>query len=72
MGYDDLKVTEAYHFLSSIVEDRQREPGMEQVVSAMRVVDAMDRSCDSGDWEAVSADVPPATTVEGGAEGAGV
>jgi predicted dehydrogenase len=71
MGYDDLKVTEAYLFLSTIAEDRQREPGIEQVVSAMRVVDAMDRSCDSGDWEAVAADVPPATTVEGGAEGAG-
>jgi predicted dehydrogenase len=71
MGYDDLKVTEAYLFLSSIAEDGQREPGIEQVVSAMRVVDAMDRSCDSGDWEAVSADVPPATTVKGSAEGAG-
>jgi predicted dehydrogenase len=71
MGYDDLKVTEAYKFLTSIAEDRQREPGIEQVVSAMRVVDAMDRSCDSGDWEAVSADVPPATTVKGSAEGAG-
>lgn len=71
MGYDDLKVTEAYHFLSSIVEDRQREPGIEQVVSAMRVVDAMDHSCDSGNWEAVSADVPPATTVGGGAERGG-
>jgi predicted dehydrogenase len=71
MGYDDLKVTEAYLFLSTIAEDRQREPGIEQVVSAMRVVDAMDRSCDSGDWEAVAADVPPATTVERSAEGAG-
>jgi predicted dehydrogenase len=71
MGYDDLKVTEAYHFLSSIAEDRQREPGMSQIVSAMRVVDAMDRSCESGDWETVSAEVPPATTVERGAEGAG-
>lgn len=71
MGYDDLKVTEAYHFLSSIAEDRQREPGMEQVVSAMRVVDAMDRSCDSGDWEMVSAEIPPATRVERDAKGAG-
>ena len=71
MGYDDLKVTEAYHFLSSIAEDRQREPGMRQVVSAMRVVDAMDRSCESGDWEAVSAEAFAATTGERGAEGAG-
>ena len=60
MGYDDLKVTEAYNFLSSIAEDQQREPGTREVVSAMRVVDAMNRSCDSGVWEAVSAEAPTA------------
>ena len=54
MGYDDLKVTEANNFLSSIAEDRQREPGMREIVSAMRVVEAMDRSCDSGRWEGIS------------------
>jgi predicted dehydrogenase len=70
MGYDDLKVTEAYKFLTSIAEDRQREPGMREIVSAMRVVEAMDRSCDSGSWEAVSAEASAATG-EGGAEGAG-
>ena len=73
MGYDDLKVTEAYKFLASIAEDRQREPGVREVVSAMRVVEAMDRSCDSGAWEAVSsaeASVAGATG-ERGAEGAG-
>ena len=53
MGYDDLKVTEAHKFLSSIAEDRQREPGMREIVSAMRVVDAMDRSCGTGRWERV-------------------
>lgn len=55
MGYDDLKVTEAHKFLTSIAEDRQDEPGMDEIVSAMRVVEAMDRSCDSGGWEAVPA-----------------
>ncbi|MDQ4107139.1 MAG: Gfo/Idh/MocA family oxidoreductase [Actinomycetota bacterium] len=69
MGYDDLKVSEAYKFLTSIAEDRQRKPGMREVVSAMRVIDAMDRSCDSGNWEMVSAEAPPATTIERGAEG---
>ncbi|MGH3089634.1 MAG: Gfo/Idh/MocA family protein [Rubrobacteraceae bacterium] len=53
MGYDDLKVSEAYTFLSSIAEGIQREPGMREIVSAMRVIAAMDRSCDSGEWEAV-------------------
>src|SRR5829696_2301362 len=73
MGYDDLKVTEAYTFLTSIAEDRQREPGMREIVSAMRVVDAMDRSCDSGSWETVSVESPTAqaSTGERGAEGAG-
>jgi predicted dehydrogenase len=73
MGYDDLKVTEAYKFLTSIAEDRQREPGMREIVSAMRVVEAMDRSCDSEGWEAVSAEssTAQAATGERGAEGAG-
>jgi len=53
MGYDDLKVTEAERFLSSIADDRQREPGIREIVSTMRVVGAMDRSCDSGRWESV-------------------
>jgi predicted dehydrogenase len=73
MGYDDLKVTEACKFLTSIAEDRQLEPGMREIVSAMRVVDAMDRSCESGNWEAVSDAASAARTAAGqrGAEGAG-
>ncbi|MEW6637807.1 MAG: Gfo/Idh/MocA family oxidoreductase [Actinomycetota bacterium] len=58
MGYDDLKVTEAHRFLTSIAEDCQREPGMREIVSAMRVVEAMDRSCESGGWEKVAQTVP--------------
>ena len=61
MGYDDLKVTEAYKFLTSIAEDSQGEPGMREIVSAMRVVEAMDRSCESGSWETV----PTPATAEG-------
>jgi hypothetical protein len=60
MGYDDLKVAEAYRFLSSIADGRQREPGIREIVSTTRVVAAMDRSCDSGRWEAVE------ETVSGG------
>ena len=59
MGYDDLKVTEAYKFLTSIAEDRQRDPGMREIVSAMRVVEAMDRSCDTGRWERIEEPAPP-------------
>jgi predicted dehydrogenase len=71
MGYDDLKVTEAYTFLTSIAEDRQREPGMREIVSTMHVVDAMDRSCDSGGWEAVSAEASTTAASERASEGAG-
>ncbi len=61
MGYDDLKVTEAYRFLTSIAEDRQAEPGLREIVSAMRVVEAMDRSCGTGSWEAVREPAPART-----------
>lgn len=73
MGYDDLKVTEAYRFLTSIAENRQTEPGVREIVSAMRVVEAMDRSSDSGVWETVPAEPPTAqaATGERGAEGGG-
>ena len=53
MGYDDFKVSEAYKFLSSIADGRQREPGIREIASTMRVVEAMDRSCETGRWEAV-------------------
>jgi predicted dehydrogenase len=53
MGYDDLKVAEAERFLSSIADGRQRAASIHDIVSTMRVVDAMDRSCDTGLWETV-------------------
>jgi predicted dehydrogenase len=55
MGYDDLKVAEAYKFLSSIADGQQHGPGIHEVVSAMLVVGAMDRSCESGRWESTEA-----------------
>jgi len=58
MGYDDLKVTEAHKFLTSIAEDRQQEPGLREIVSAMRVVEAMDRSGGTGTWERVREPAP--------------
>ena len=53
MGFDDLKVVEAYLFLQSIADGQQREPGMREMLAAARVIDAMDRSCTSGAWEDV-------------------
>jgi predicted dehydrogenase len=59
MGYDDLKVSEAERFLSSIADGRQRPASMREIVSAMRVVEAMDRSCDTGRWEKIEQRVRP-------------
>jgi predicted dehydrogenase len=58
MGYDDLKVAEAERFLSSIADGRQRAASIHEIASTMRVVEAMDRSCDSGRWEKVEASAP--------------
>jgi predicted dehydrogenase len=76
MGYDDLKVAEAERFLSSIADGRQREPGIREIASAMRVVEAMDRSCETGRWEAVEDKAsrmsePRAVAGESGTGGAG-
>jgi predicted dehydrogenase len=66
MGYDDFKVTEAYKFLSSIADGHQREANIHDIVSTMRVVEAMDLSCESGRWVEVE------ETMTGGLHGAPV
>jgi predicted dehydrogenase len=53
MGYDDLKVIEAYRFLQSIADGRQREPGVREIAATARVLDAIARSFESGVWEEV-------------------
>jgi predicted dehydrogenase len=54
MGYDDLKVIEAYRFLQSVADGVQREPGVREMAAAARVIDAIARSCESRAWEDVS------------------
>ncbi len=53
MGYDDLKVIEAQHFLASVADGRQREPGVAQARAMAEVLAAMQRSFTSGAWEPV-------------------
>ena len=53
MGYDDLKVIEAYRFLQSVADGEQREPGAREMAAAARVIDAIARSFSSGEWEDV-------------------
>jgi predicted dehydrogenase len=53
MGYDDLKVVEAYRFLQSVVDGEQAEPGVREALAAARVLAALERSAASGAWETV-------------------
>jgi predicted dehydrogenase len=53
MGFDDLKVVEAYRFLQSIADGVQREPGVREMAATARVLDATARSFESGAWERV-------------------
>lgn len=53
LGYDDLKVIEAYEFLKSVVTGKQGEPGFDEVLAAARIEQAIMRSWSSGVWETV-------------------
>ncbi|WP_433186261.1 Gfo/Idh/MocA family protein [Actinoallomurus sp. CA-150999] len=50
MGYDDLKVIEAYRFLRSIAERTPYGATLEDAVRAAVVLDAMTRSARTGTW----------------------
>jgi predicted dehydrogenase len=51
MGYDDLRVLEAANFLEAIRDGEQRGPGLEEMRATARVLDAIERSGHSGEWE---------------------
>ncbi|MFD5127408.1 Gfo/Idh/MocA family protein [Streptomyces olindensis] len=53
MGYDDLKVIEAYRFLRSIAEGTPHGATLADAVHSAAVLDAMSRSVGSGAWETV-------------------
>lgn len=53
MGYEDLKCIEAYQFLQSIVEGKQREPSFASALALANVQETMIRSWQSGGWETV-------------------
>ncbi|MEV6012916.1 Gfo/Idh/MocA family oxidoreductase [Streptomyces sp. NPDC051976] len=50
MGYDDLKVIEAYRFLRSIAEGKPYGATLTDAVRSAAVLDAMARSAESGSW----------------------
>jgi predicted dehydrogenase len=55
MGYGQLKVSEAHSFLASIVDGRQRQPGMAEAERTARVIEAMIASSATGAWREVAA-----------------
>ncbi|KUM70408.1 Gfo/Idh/MocA family protein [Streptomyces griseorubiginosus] len=50
MGYDDLKVVEAYRFLRSVTEGTSYGATLTDAVHSAAVLDAMARSAESGAW----------------------
>jgi len=53
LGYDDLKVIEAYTFLHSVVTGQQGEPGFAEALAVANVQQAIIRSWESQRWEAI-------------------
>lgn len=51
LGYDDLKVIEAFQFLKAVAEDRQGEPSFRAALAVAKVQGAMQRSWHSERWE---------------------
>lgn len=54
MGYDDLKVIEAYHFLRSVAEGTPHGATLTDAVHSAAALDAMARSAQSGSWAEVT------------------
>lgn len=50
MGYDDLKVVEAYRFLRSVAENTPYGATLADAVHSATVLEAMTRSAESGSW----------------------
>jgi predicted dehydrogenase len=56
LGYEDLKVIEAYNFLQAVASGQQGEPGFAEALAVARVQQAIVRSWQSGRWEEVERD----------------
>jgi len=54
LGYDDLKTIEAHHFLKSILENKQAEPGLREAVRVAEVMATIERSWTTNRWEDIA------------------
>jgi predicted dehydrogenase len=55
MGYDDLKVIEAYYFLRSIAEKTPYGSTLDDAVRSATILDAMAQSAETRSWVRVAA-----------------
>jgi hypothetical protein len=55
LGYDDLKVIEAYNFLKSVVSGEPGQPSFTEALAVANVQQAILRSWESERWEKVEA-----------------
>ncbi|NIR27195.1 MAG: hypothetical protein GWN77_09590 [Gammaproteobacteria bacterium] len=53
IGYEDLKVIEAYQFLKSIVDGKQGQPGFAEALAVAQAQTAIQRSWETERWETV-------------------
>lgn len=53
IGYEDLKIIEAYQFLKSIVDGKQGQPGFAEALAVANVQTAIQRSWETERWETV-------------------
>ena len=53
LGYDDLKTIEAHHFLKSIGENKQGEPGLREALRVAEVMATIERTWTSQRWEEI-------------------
>ena len=54
LGYEDMKVIEAFNFLHSVADGEQRAPALSEALAVAGVHAAMTRSWESGAWEDVT------------------
>jgi predicted dehydrogenase len=54
LGYDDLKVIEAFEFLSSVASGKQAEPGFREAYRVAQVQQAIMRSWEHENWQTVT------------------
>jgi predicted dehydrogenase len=62
LGYDDLKIIEAYEFLKSIAAGRLSEPSFSEALAVANVQAAVARSWETRRWERIQAVAPELET----------